>query len=125
MYDHLVAGHEDLLPVAGLSVLQDGGTRLGCGSIGHGQRLQALHAICAVIGQLDGATLSDGNCKDGRRRSRVRISHQSGHIVKDEQREILHVTTTRSFLGLKVLTVLATAGLIDGSGHGDCGDGWG
>lgn len=118
LYDHLVAGHEDLLPVAGLGVLQDGGTRLGCGSVGHGQRLQALHSICAVIGQLDGAALSDGDC--GGTRSRVRISPQHGHIVK----EILRVATTRRFLCLEVLTVLAAAGLIDGSGHGDCGDGW-
>lgn len=63
LYNHLVAGHEDLLPVAGLGVLQDGGTRLGC-SVGHGQRLQALHSICAVVGQLDGPTLGDGNCRE-------------------------------------------------------------
>lgn len=61
LYNHLVAGHQDLLPVAGLSVLQDGGTRLGRSSVGHGQRLQALYSICAVVGQLDGPTLGNGN----------------------------------------------------------------
>lgn len=63
LYNHLVAGHKDLLPVAGLGVLQDGGTGLGCTGVGHGQCLQALHSVGAVIGQLDGATLGDGNCK--------------------------------------------------------------
>lgn len=58
LYDHLVAGHENLLPVAGLGVLQDRRTRLGCGSVGHGQRLQA---ICAVIGKLNRSTLGNGN----------------------------------------------------------------
>lgn len=50
LYDHLVAGHENLLPVAGLGVLQDRSAGLGGGGVGHGQRLQALHSICAVIG---------------------------------------------------------------------------
>ena len=63
LYNHLVAGHEDLLPVAGLSVLQDGGAGLGSSSVGHGECLQALHAVCAVIGQLDGPALGDGNCR--------------------------------------------------------------
>lgn len=63
LYNHLVAGHEDLLPVAGLSVLQDGGAGLGSGSVGHSERLQALHAVCAVIGQLDGPALGNGNCR--------------------------------------------------------------
>lgn len=61
LYNHLVAGHQDLLPVAGLSILQDRGTRLGRSGVGHGQRLQALYSICAVIGQLDGPTLGNGN----------------------------------------------------------------
>lgn len=43
--------------------------------------------------------------------------------------QLPHVATTCSFLystqNPKVLTVLATAGLIDGSRHGDCGDGRG
>lgn len=63
LYNHLVAGYEDLLPVAGLGVLQDGGAGLGGSSVGHGQCLQALHSICAVVGQLDGPTLGNGNCR--------------------------------------------------------------
>lgn len=63
LHDHLVAGHQDLLPVAGLGVLQDGGSRLGRG-VGHGERLQALHSICAVVGQLNGPALSDGNYRE-------------------------------------------------------------
>lgn len=63
LYNHLVAGHEDLLPVAGLGILQDSGTRLGCSSVGHGQCLQALNSICAVIGQLDGSSLGDSDCR--------------------------------------------------------------
>lgn len=61
LHHHLVAGHEDLLPVAGLRVLQDGGAGLRRRRVGHGESLQALHAICAVIGQLDGAALGDGD----------------------------------------------------------------
>lgn len=34
------------------------------------------------------------------------------------QQEIIYMPS----ITIKALTVLATAGLIDGSGHGDCGD---
>lgn len=65
---HLVTGYQYLLPVAGLCILQDSGARLG-GScrVGHGQRLKALHAICTVVGQLNGATLCDCDCVIGER----------------------------------------------------------
>lgn len=64
LYDHLVAGNQDLLPVAGLGVLQDGCAGLGRCGVGHGQRLQALHAVRAVVRQLDGSTLSNGDCSN-------------------------------------------------------------
>lgn len=65
---HLVTGYQYLLPVAGLCILQDSGARLG-GScrVGHGQRLKALHAICTVVGQLNGATLCDCDCVIGKK----------------------------------------------------------
>lgn len=72
LYDHLIAGHEDLLPVAGLRVLQDGRARLTCSRAGHGQSLQALHPVCAVIGQLDGPSLSDGDWT--KETARIKIS---------------------------------------------------
>lgn len=61
---HLVTGNQYLLAVAGLRVLQDGGPRLGGGrsGVGHGQSLNALNSICAVIGQLNGSALRDRNC---------------------------------------------------------------
>lgn len=64
---HLVAGDQYLLSVAGLCVLQDGGSRLGssCCSVGHGQSLEALDSICAVISQLNGPALCDRNCTIG------------------------------------------------------------
>lgn len=61
LHHHLVTGHQDLLAVAGLRILQDGGARLCCRRIGHGESLQALHAVGAVVGQLDSAALRDGN----------------------------------------------------------------
>lgn len=64
LYDHLVAGDENLLPVTGLGVLQDGCAGLGGCGVCHGQRLQTLHAVCAVVGQLDRPTLSDGDCQN-------------------------------------------------------------
>lgn len=64
LYDYLVAGNQDLLPVAGLGVLQDGCAGLGRCGVGHGQRLQALHAVRAVVRQLDGSTLSNGDCSN-------------------------------------------------------------
>lgn len=61
LHYHLVAGHQDLLSIGGLGILQDGGALLGARRVGHGQGLHPLHAICTVIGQLDGAALGDGN----------------------------------------------------------------
>lgn len=61
LHHHLVTGHQDLLAVAGLRVLKDGGAGLRRRRVGHGESLQALHAVSAVIGQLDGAALRDGD----------------------------------------------------------------
>lgn len=63
---HLVTGNQYLLAIAGLCVLEDGGSRLGsCCSVGHGQRLKALDSICTVISQLNGPTLCDCDCMFG------------------------------------------------------------
>lgn len=61
LHHHLITGHQNLLPIARLGILQDSGARLCCRCVRHGQSLQTLHAVCAVIGQLDGSTLCDGN----------------------------------------------------------------
>lgn len=104
LHHHLVTGHQYLLSVAGLRILQDGGAGLGGRRVGHGERLQALNAVSAVVGQLDGAALRDGDCE--RRDKRVRKANRAVTIS----------------LGKK-LTILAAAGLVNGRGHGDCGDG--
>lgn len=83
LYNHLVTGHEDLLPIAGLCVLQYGGTWLGATGVRHGQRLQA---ICAVVGQLDGPSLGNGDCR-GTRKS---ISISPKCISKEHKRPRFH-----------------------------------
>lgn len=61
LYNYLVAGHQDLLAITCLGILQNGGAWLGASRIGHRQCLEALNPICSIIGQLDGPTLCDGN----------------------------------------------------------------
>ncbi len=74
---HLVTGNQYLLAVAGLCVLEDGGSRLGgCCCVGHGQSLKALDSICTVISQLNGSTLCDCNCVFGERDRR-----QGGELI--------------------------------------------
>lgn len=73
LHHHLVTGHQDLLAVAGLRVLQDGGARLRSCRVGHGESLKALHAVGAVIGQLDGAALCDG---DWERKEKMQLFNQ-------------------------------------------------
>lgn len=73
LHYHLVAGHQDLLAVRGLSVLQDGGALLGGRSVGHSQGLQSLDPVCSVIGQLDCTALGDGDWeRRGKERERQR-----------------------------------------------------
>lgn len=62
LHDHLVAGHQDLLPVGGLRVLQYRRAGLGPAGVGHRQRLQPLHAVGPGAGQLQ-AVGSDGDWK--------------------------------------------------------------
>lgn len=64
---HLVTGNQYLLAVAGLRVLEDGGSRLGCCCVGHGQSLKSLDSICTVISQLNSPALCDCNCVFGER----------------------------------------------------------
>lgn len=60
---HLVTGNQYLLAIAGLCILEYGGSRLGsCRCVCHGQSLKALDSICTIIGQLNCPTLRDCNC---------------------------------------------------------------
>lgn len=47
---HLVTGNQYLLAIAGLCVLEDGGSGLGGGGcVGHGQSLEALDSVGTVV----------------------------------------------------------------------------
>lgn len=113
---HLVTGHQYLLAVAGLCVLEDGGSRLGCCSVGHGQSLQALDSICTVVSQLNGPTLCDRNCVFGEKEKEIIRSYQCPFLM-------WHNASPSPPNQLSP-TVLATASLVDGCGHGNRGD-WG
>lgn len=87
LHYHLVAGHQDLLAVRGLSVLQDGGALLGGRSVGHSQGLQSLDPVCSVIGQLDCTALGDGDWERRGKGRRERDKEKTKRETENEGRQ--------------------------------------